>query len=544
MKRALAFLLAALFAAVLFTGCFRVVTADDPVSVTKAPSTKAPATKAPMTQPPETQAPATETPVTEAPATEEPAAEESPAPEPVPAEPEEDPGVYLDLDGMNVIGTAPFAEGIGWVQYADRTEVYTSAVEPDGHVLFTVTGPVLYVSPFENGTAFIVYADNAFGYEPNSSRKYYVYALQKADSACHEVIVDTAGKELYTTSAVDTTRSHEEEHILCGGGGKFVVLRHQSGLEYNGWTMGTINAAGETVDAFQSYSGKISEYYSYTVGSGMLPEWADDYYDSQIQLKNSYLTYNKSDVAGYLGEGVYYIPGYPNMLYIPAKGIVVPTSHSARVIGEVHNGKVLSYDSGTASYYREYTDGVTESEYLNRILDAYQYIDPDRLPIGTRMRFYTYSFFRKRMTGNRYYHDHAYFDMEMNRVVEITDYPELDMEGSAFSDGYALLRLLGKDGNLYVTVIDENGTVQFEPFKITDGEKSLSPGISNGFFVANDGDDCAVYDIHGNYIRHICSGQDVNSMPMISGGYVLFQMSSRSSGQGMELVLYRLNPEG
>ena len=96
-----------------------------------------------------------------------------------------------------------------------------------------------------------------------------------------------------------------------------------------------------------------------------------------------------------------------------------------------------------------------------------------------------------------------------------------------------------------VTAIDENGAVQFEPFKITDGAEGLSRGVSNGFFVANDGADCAVYDVYGNYIRHLCGGQDVSDMLMISGGYVLLQMSPAASGMGeLALVLYRLNPEG
>ena len=74
MKRALAILLAVLFAAALFTGCGNAPAAPATAApgASQAPATQAPATQAPATNAPATQAPATQAPATQAPATEAP----------------------------------------------------------------------------------------------------------------------------------------------------------------------------------------------------------------------------------------------------------------------------------------------------------------------------------------------------------------------------------------------------------------------------------------------------------------------------------------
>ena len=82
-------------------------------------------------------------------------------------EPTEDIGTYMNLNGMTIVAMAPFEGGVGWIQYMENGEMYTAAVETDGHVLFEIPGPVWYASALEDGAAYVVISDNAT-YYPNA----------------------------------------------------------------------------------------------------------------------------------------------------------------------------------------------------------------------------------------------------------------------------------------------------------------------------------------------------------------------------------------
>lgn len=437
-------------------------------------------------------------------------------------------GEYFILDGMDIQGMGPFVNGIGWVQYYEGSEMFTAAVEADGHVLFKMPGPIWYVSPFEDGTAFMVVSDNASHFTEDS----YVYD-QKQDSGWHEVIVDTAGNELYSTALIETATSTEEEHILCAGDGRFVVMRHSSGLQSNEWTLGTIDKNGNVIDDFNSYSIAVPQASSMQrkLDEKQLPNWKNS-----RTLPNYYYyredagEFSNNGFPRYLGDGVFFLPGIlgsgtSSILYQPEKKLAVP------LVGELlmsyaFNGKVIS--KWNTTYYLQDINS-TDAETAD-VLKETQYAEFSYQDASTG------DIFPNIMIDNKLYHDHAYFDTGLNRTINIADYTDLPMEGSCFTDGYALLRLKGADGNFYVTVIDETGAVQFEPFKV-DTYAGTSPRISEGYFVANDGNDCVVYDIHGNYIRRLCDGSDIFGIPTISGNFVMI------SFDGIHSRLYELNPE-
>lgn len=431
-------------------------------------------------------------------------------------------GEYFQLDGMEIVGMGPFVDGIGWIQYYEGAEMYTAAVEEDGHVLFKVPGPVWYVSPFEDGTAFMVVSDNASHFTGES----YLYE-QKQDSGWHEVIVDMEGNELYSTARIDTSTSTNEEHILCAGEGKFVALRYSSGLQSNEWKLGTIDKDGNVINEFVHYSIDVPGWSSakQETNAGLLPNWKNSKtLPSYYYFREDAGAYSDNGFPRYIGEGVFYLPG-GRMLYQPDKQLVT-LLEGDHLMSNVFDGKVIS-KWNTDTYYLQDVDsseGQTVRELKETQYAAFSYKDS---AMG--------DLFPNIMLDNKLYHDHAYFDIGLNRAIQIADYPELPMEGSCFSDGYALLRLKGVDDNYYVTVIDETGAVQFEPFKIK-GNVGTSPKISEGYFVANDGTDCAVYDVHGNYIRRLCSGSDVFRIPTISSNFVMISFN------GIDARLYALNP--
>lgn len=432
------------------------------------------------------------------------------------SEPSEIPGKYLDLDGMTIVAMAPFEGGIGWIQYMDGGEMYTAAVELDGHVLFEIPGPVWYVSAFEDGAAYAVVSDNAT-YYPNASPIVGCYE-QVAPAVFHEEIYDLSGQLLYSTDPTYDAATLGENHIVCAGNASYVVLRHVADLEYDSWQLGVINKNGEILYDFAEYD---------EVDKGLLRTWRGKY-SGTGRLPNMYgADYGNSNAGDqgdgfsrYIGEGVYYLTsGSSEVLYKPAMNIAVESS-GKKLLSECYGGKVLSTWNG--SYYIQdiINDSFEHAVPLQSNLN-YEDIGPGRT--------FRYGHF---MTEGLYYHDHAYYDIEMNRAIEIEQYTSLKMDGSIFNDGFALIFLVGKDGNTYVTVINDEGTIQFEPFRadLTSGR------ISDGYFVARTDTECTVYDVMGNYVRHLCNATEAGYICDISGGYVTIFGDGRNR-------IYDMNPE-
>lgn len=423
-----------------------------------------------------------------------------------------DTGMYLDLDGMAIVAMAPFENGVGWIQYMRSGEMYTAAVELDGHVLFEIPGPVWYASSFENGTAFVVISDNAT-YYPNADPAIGCYE-QVAPAVVHEEIYDLSGTVLYST-APEYAVNGEEDHILCAGDDMFVVLRHMAGLELDSWQLGAIDKYGERFYDFVDYS---------NVGKGLLQTWRGKYSGTRSLPTMYGAGYGNGDqgdgFSRYIGEGVYYLTGSSTAVFYEPETRTVTDPIGRTLLGECYGGKVLSTWNG--SYYIQ--DIINDSsEYAVPLQSNLNYED-----IGNGSIF-RYDHF---MTEGLYYHDHAYYDIEMNRAIEIEQYTSLKMDGSIFNDGFALIFLVGKDGNTYVTVINDEGTIQFEPFRadLTSGR------ISDGYFVARTDTECAVYDVMGNYVRHLCSATEAGYIRDISGGYVTIFGDSRNR-------IYDMNPE-
>ncbi len=426
-------------------------------------------------------------------------------------EPEEEPGVYMNLDGMTIVAMAPFENGVGWIQYMKGKEMYTAAVRTDGRLLFEIPGAVWYASAFEDGAAYVVVSDNATYYS-NADPSLGCYE-QVAPASVHEEIYDLRGNLLYSTA----WSGSGESHIVCSGEGLYIVLRHESGLEYDRWLLGAIGKDGETVSDFKVYDG---------INGGLLRTWKGKYSGTR-SLPNMYgIGYGNgnagdqgSGYSRYIGEGAYCLVGSSgSVFYMPGNGVV--TKPEGTVLGDCYGGEVLIYRY--SSYYTQnvYSGETAPAAPLNA---GRRYED-----IGNG-RIFQYDHL---MPNNLYYYDHSYYDIEMERVIDIEKYTSLKMDGSVFNEGYALIFLVGMDGKTYTTVIDDEGTVQFEPI-LAD---KTSGKVSDGYFVVRTDTECAVYDIGGNYVRYLCTAMEGEYIRDISGGYVTVW------GNGMNKI-YDMNPE-
>lgn len=89
----------------------------------------------------------------------------------------------------------------------------------------------------------------------------------------------------------------------------------------------------------------------------------------------------------------------------------------------------------------------------------------------------------------KYFNDGKYLDVDDN-VCVVPNVPETVKieDATAFSDGYAFLKMTGADGNAYVVAIDKNGEFLFDPIKGQDfpvelTKKTMKLGENNHGYV-------------------------------------------------------------
>ena len=385
------------------------------------------------------------------------------APEPVPD---------YDLTQVEATHILDFMNGRAWLQFINNGQYETVSVDNKGVKQFSISGTVVYASPFVDGTAFLVFYD---GQDKKDSRITFY----------HETIVDLQGNELYSTSIADTDKDKHEEHILAYGEGKFVVLRNVADIYNNVWMLGTIDAHGKTIDEFKPYTYDYEESYlgDYTVADDLIPEW-DKYDRRNLRIVYDRMTFNKlgnldnADIPEYLGEGAFYVTN--SVVYHPSKGTISILSKD-NFRGSASNGYVISLGSAPSTWYRNSLNKRESERIFDKSVSSSAYLND----FG--------------MKNGMVFHDHGYYDVFGNEIIHVKGFDEQHIFCTPFSDGYALMTINGADGNTYVTMIDSNGTSQFEPFK-TDW---LSERIDGGYFVSRYDGTVKVYNHNGEAVMDI-----------------------------------------
>lgn len=386
-----------------------------------------------------------------------------------------------DLETFEADRILDFVNGRAWIRNeANNKELI--CIDSNGKKQFSLMGDIVYASPFTDDTAFVVYLDDA---------TYHSYGdLESA--VYHETIVDENGDQLYTTQSESSETETFEEHIMAYGEGKYVVLRHESDIDNDNWTLGTIDAHGNTIDTFKSYDG---------IGKPYIPLWGDHLRGSYSDPFYLISMGPEKDVPCYIGDGYFQLPYddsyeslsnlYPpsSIIYNPSKGTAIECNYSD-INGEASNGYLLIddilEDDTPAFYAMNLTSGQMESFKIQCPSSNYYDYRRDQdysLTVSNGLIFY----------------DHGYYDIFGNEKIHVQGYDDKDIFCTRFIDGYAELSLIGADGNEYITLIDSNGAPQFEPFR-TDW---YSYRTSNGCFFSAFGDEYAVYDHQGNKVRTI-----------------------------------------
>lgn len=396
-----------------------------------------------------------------------------------------------DLTQVNASEILDFVNGRAWLQFINDNQTETVCIDNKGMKQFSVTGIVIYASPFIDDTAFLVYKDGP--------------GEKVGETLFHETIVDLQGNELYSTSIDDTSKEKHEEHILAYGEGKFVVLRNYSDIYKNEWTLGTIDAHGNIIDEFKPYTFVFPEPYlnDYVVGSDLIPEWDQN---DKFHLREVYdrmqfgileaTNLDNSEIPEYLGEGAFYLTNA--VVYQPSKGkICVLESKDTDFRGSASNGFVIS-PKGWRWSRVSINESSSESFGFENGPDSSLYLR------------------NRGMKNGLFFYDHGYYDVFGNEIIHVKGFDTQSIFCTPFTDGYALMTINGADENTYVTMIDSNGISQFEPFKT----ERLSDQIDDGFFVSCYNGKAALYDHNGNEVMDLPFRKSDISRYYVSEGFV------------------------
>ena len=425
--------------------------------------------------------------------------------------------VDLEAEGFGYAGD--FSEGLAWVRcYRDPSEEsFVALVDREGTIIYKKAGyNVLYMAPVKDGFTFIrLSSDMHTGGLPEES--YY------------EIILDSKGVEHYRTEQIDGPSGFTGEHIICHGGGKFVAIRHTSGISENQYVLGTIDSEGNVIDDFTVNS------YQWVAGGDESPiketkQWVktdlnsyhSEYYDDpELSMLIPY----------YMGDGIYRLyQGSNTFFYIPTEQKLVCAKS---MDGAVVDGMLLSQNrtlSDAISFDALLTAGAIDDREIIHLFSREDRRYPEDLVAPLHVR------------DGLIYIDHSYLNVAGDRVLELSQYAENQMWCSAFHDGYALMIVYGADRNYYATIIDRNGTEQFEPIRITyeyntsQERRSFSIGVGGGYFVVRSSDNVlGLYDLSGKLIRELGAG-DMNYVYSITDEYIIY--GYRDVGAPSERLYY------
>ena len=392
-----------------------------------------------------------------------------------------------DVSWITADSVLDFSEGKAWIQNRFNDEaktVDTVCIDKEGRTLFSVPGDVVYASPFDNDIAYVV---------------------KKESDSYSYVILNSSGDELYSSSDAG-----QEEHILAYGDEKFVVLRHKADINTNEWTLGTIDARGNTIDAFKSY--RVDSLDS-TIDYDIDDDFIITHRNFDYRINGDYL--NRSYGDRYLGEDSFYLNSeHKECIYNPVKGTCIDVEPFE---GEASNGYLTQPQNNTSSgELRWYRVDISTGEDIG--------------PLFELKTNYGYKTTESGMKNGLIYFDHGFYDINGNERIHIKGYDDKDIYCTPFNGEYAIMKIKGADGERYVTLVNRSGESLFEPFK----SDMLSQNNDNGYFVSGYNNNYAIFDKKGNQVKALDFDSLYNAR--LAEGFVLLDQYEGHISNGMHLI--------
>ena len=382
-----------------------------------------------------------------------------------------------DAFDLPLLYAQPFSDGYAWVQYEDEAGgIVTSVIDTNGTICFSLPTGVepSYMSPFADG--------------------YSYYRVGDEYETSYEVIVDTTGNECYRTSNSDGAKSWE--HIFGQANGLFAIYLQETGMGAVTHTISMTQADGTAVSSFSNF--------------GSEPPFGE------YPLKYS-------DTFIYLGEGWYQFDGWAeNYLNFDQQRIAY--SSQVGVLSCFRDGKTLSDSSSKGLTFLDANLNYIEDYPLESV----SYLDKDAdggyVVAGDNLWRWNSSYNSSYRASDKF----TYYDMWGNKICDVTEYPDLKKRYRPFCGDYAVLYIRGVDGNYYVTAINTQGEIMFEPYElVADGRTSdeYAGGYVHGEYmvIQTSGEQYSLMNMNGELVHSISDdfpGCEISQFGTYSAGFL------------------------
>jgi len=361
---------------------------------------------------------------------------------------------------------------------------------------------LLETSEFKDGLAYCVF-------NGNDDKKSYN-------------IIDSDGN-------VTFTRDYDENYkILNHGGGKFLVLEHTVNFNTNEWKIGAIDKNGNVVSPFKVYA------------PDKLIFEANGIQDS------TYLS------CEYHGENIYefnlYGVGFDALfLNIETQNIIYPVElNDTENIGGIEF--ISDFENGTAIVKTIDGNGkdeictlkpdgtlthIADGSWISKISTG-EY--PDKIP------------YKKAFSEGLVFADYdplssendlagVFFDINGNIAVDFPEYRNKQKyHCDPFYNGYSAMLIEGKDELNYVTVVNKEGKLMFEP---KSGFDVIYTSKDGKYAIAAKEGSVSVFDITGNSLLNIDCTDISGKKYDINNGVIKFDDFYVNVGNGSIIGLHR-----
>lgn len=315
-----------------------------------------------------------------------------------------------------------FSESRAWVKYKDdNDDICIGVIDESGQIIYAVSPKDLKKKAQDDKNDFHkMSANNIVTSHFTDWTSYYTAPTGEF------IIVDGEGNELFSSDDGD-----ENTHFYMLGYGEeqFLVGKHTETFSENTKEIYTIDKTGNVL---HKYSGTDEVYFDNFIylGDGIMAG-TESHYSSYNYIFN-------------LNTGEYF--SLPHQVYLQAP---------------FYNGITV-----TGLGYLIYSDDLKDKSTMERAFNEgrCKYL-PEMEPFldYNKNDFTTYS------EGVFYVRDAGYYTPEGQLSVSLPVFPEKVeiRQAGAFHGGYAPLYLNGSDEKGYITMIDRNGTAQYDPVKIS-----------------------------------------------------------------------------
>lgn len=318
----------------------------------------------------------------------------------------------------------------------DNAGTKASVIDMEGNIRFTLKDWASYVSPFHEGTA--------------------VYTIDGTET---DVLIDSEGNEIYRTEG-GADQTVKRERIVGGANGAYLLVREESGI-----SSATVKAALMAPDGtfIRDYTDAFEEEIAYGgMGSSL----------------SSFL--NRKGL-NWRGEGWYESGGYMinfdrmQLCNMSIPRLIADFTDGDELVCMDHMNYIIRYDKNL-----DHISNTDVGGYLSEMKDGLFW-------------WCWYNYDTKK-------NDAGYYNAKVERVIPVDAYPENKTYGSPFEDGLAVLEIEGADGKRYLSMIDESGSLLFDPVVVT----NYYPRIVGGYaLVQNENEEFMLMDRTGKLVHSV-----------------------------------------